>query len=341
MRRLPEIRLPFDHSPEDLERAVAQLAPGARWRLLKKSLDARRKDRIVWVYAVGLPEEDDERREPPPRRRAPDPRPVVVGAGPGGLFAALRLAEAGVPPLVLEQGEAMPERVLTMARFMRSGVLDPRSNLGFGAGGAGAYSDGKLMTRIRSPHIPEIMETLVGFGAPEEIRWLANPHLGSSRIRRAIHLLIQELGELGVEVRFRTRVASFSVVEGRVTGVVLEDGSEVEASAVLLAGGRLNENRTSLRDRGRHLPGRFSLRNVSRCWRCCTVIASWTRRPARWWLRCSTRTSAFAQSARCIESCRRRARCGNAAISSGTPSTISPSSWPRARTRSGRGTLRN
>lgn len=237
MRRLPEIRLPFDHPPEALERAVAELAPGARWRLLRKSLDARRKDRIVWVYAVGLPDDEDERREPPAPRRAPDPRPVVVGAGPGGLFAALRLAEAGVPPLLLEQGEAMPERVVTMARFMRSGELDPRSNLGFGAGGAGAYSDGKLMTRIRSPHIPEIMETLVRFGAPEEIRWLANPHLGSSRIRRAIHLLIQELADLGVEVRFRTRVASFTVADGRVAGVVLEDGSELSASAVLLAGG--------------------------------------------------------------------------------------------------------
>lgn len=239
MRRLPEIRLPFDHPADALERAVAGLGvpPSTPWRLLRKSLDARRKDRIVWVYAVGIPECEDQRPLVMTRRRAQDPRPVVVGAGPGGLFAAYRLALAGVPPLLLEQGDAMPERVLRMARFMRHGELDPRSNLGFGAGGAGAYSDGKLMTRIRSPHIPFIMDTLIRFGAPEEIRSLANPHLGSSRIRRAIHLMIQELEAMGVEIRFRTQVASLHIVDGRAAGVTLENGARVEASAVLLAGG--------------------------------------------------------------------------------------------------------
>jgi len=239
MKRLPEIRLPFDHTRADLDGAVQAIVamPLKSWRILKKSLDARRKSSIQWVYTIGIPEPQDEASTPAIRRRAPDPRPVVVGAGPGGLFAAYWLALHGVPPLLLEQGEPMADRVLTMARFMRHGEFDPRSNLGFGAGGAGAYSDGKLMTRIRSPHIPFIMESFVRFGAPEEIRYLANPHLGSSRIRRAIQRLIDALENLGVEVRFSSHVASISTDGDRAVGVMLEDGSEVAASAVLLAGG--------------------------------------------------------------------------------------------------------
>jgi uncharacterized FAD-dependent dehydrogenase len=238
MRRLPEIRLPFDHDEAALEAAVAAhgVAPGA-WRIFKKSLDARRSDRIRWVYSIGVPEAGDEGDRAFCQRVAPDPRPVVVGAGPAGLFAAWWLTLHGVPPLVLEQGEAMPERVVTMARFMRHGELDERSNLGFGAGGAGAYSDGKLMTRIRSPHIPFIMETFVRFGAPEEIRYLANPHLGSSRIRRAIHRLIEALGARGAEVRFGTALRTLETRDGSVTGLVLDDGSRLDASSVLLAGG--------------------------------------------------------------------------------------------------------
>ena len=239
MKRLPEIRLPFDHRPEELDAAVARrgVPHGVRWRVLKKSLDARHKRHIVFVYSIGLLEPSDERADSPLRRRPPDPRPIIVGAGPAGLFAAYRLAISGVPALILEQGDAMPERVVAMARFMRYGQLDERSNLGFGAGGAGAYSDGKLMTRIRSRHIPFIMDTFVRFGGPEEIRYLANPHLGSSRIRRTIHRMIEHLEDLGVEVRFRSQVRSFSIRDRQIEGVVLEDDNEIAASAVLLATG--------------------------------------------------------------------------------------------------------
>jgi len=238
MKRIGEIRLPFDHAPRELEAAVEGLglAPSTAWRVLKKSLDARR-GRPTWVYSIGIPEPGDERSPLGPRRRAPVPRPVVVGAGPGGLFAAYWLALHGVPPLLLEQGEPMADRVLTMARFMRRGELDERSNLGFGAGGAGAYSDGKLMTRIRSPYIPFVMETFVRFGAPGEVRNLANPHVGSSRIRRVIQRLIEHLAELGVEIRFRTAMASLGLRDGVLRAVVPEEGREVDAAHLLLAGG--------------------------------------------------------------------------------------------------------
>jgi uncharacterized protein len=238
MKRIGEIRLPFDHGPQALDAAVERLGiePGCGWRVLKKSLDARR-GRPSWVYSVGVPEPGDGASFEGLRRRPSDPRPVVVGAGPGGLFAAYWLALHGVPPVLLEQGEPMAERVLTMARFMRLGELDERSNLGFGAGGAGAYSDGKLMTRVKSPYIPFVMETFVRFGAPEEVRTLADPHVGSSRIRRVIHRFIEHLVELGVELRFRTAMVSLSLAGRALRGVVLEDGRELETAQLLLAGG--------------------------------------------------------------------------------------------------------
>jgi len=239
VRRIGEIRLPFDHPPGALERAVRRLGVrrGERWVVLRKSLDARRKDRIRWVYAIGVEEPDGRPPRRPIRRREPPCRPVIVGSGPAGLFAAYWLALGGVRSLVLEQGEPMPDRLRTMARFMRRGELDPRSNLCFGAGGAGAYSDGKLGTRIRSPHVPFVMETFVELGAPEEVRYLASPHLGSNLIRRLIQRLIERLGELGVEVRFRAAVASLALRDGAVEGVVLESGEDVASGHVLLAVG--------------------------------------------------------------------------------------------------------
>lgn len=239
MKRLAEIRLPFDHDRAELDRELERLGidPAGPWRLLRKSLDARRGRRPHWVYSVGVAKPGDDEPFRPRPRRPPDPRPVVVGAGPGGLFAAYWLALHGVPPVLLEQGDPMPARVLAMARFMRSGELDPRSNLGFGAGGAGAYSDGKLMTRVRSPHIPFIMETFVRFGAPGEIRYLANPHVGSSRIRRVIQRFIEHLLELGVEIRYRTALASLETGGGELRAAVLEDGSRLATAHLLLVGG--------------------------------------------------------------------------------------------------------
>ncbi|MCP4898774.1 MAG: hypothetical protein GY906_17525 [bacterium] len=237
MKRFGEIRLPFDHGRSEFERALAVrgIESNSTWRILRKSLDARRKSRIAWVYTIGVLEPGDDDRPVPMLRIAPDPRPVIIGAGPAGLFVALWLADHGVKAVILEQGDAMPERVLKMARFMRLGELDERSNLGFGAGGAGAYSDGKLLTRIRSPHIQFVMDTFVNFGAPDEIRYLADPHLGSSRIRRIIHAMIEHLQSLGVEIRFRNRVDGFEMHRGQVSGVQTEDASVLSASAVFLA----------------------------------------------------------------------------------------------------------
>ena len=240
MRRAGEIRLPFDHDERAFREALSSLGiePGDRWVILRKSLDARRKGRIQWVYAIGIEEAGDPAApEPPVRRVPPEPRPVVVGSGPAGLFAAYRLALAGVGSVLLEQGPPLGERMRAIARFVRHGALDPRANLCFGAGGAGTFSDGKLGTRVRSPHRRFVLETLVGLGAPEAIRYLASPHLGSNGIRRVIARLITRLESMGVEIRFGAAVAGVSARGGRCTGVVLEDGSIVPASHVILAVG--------------------------------------------------------------------------------------------------------
>ncbi len=239
MRDLGEIRLAFDHDETDFREAVRRLGVSREddWRILRKSLDARRKSRIQWVYSIGVEEEAPVASPSPPACRQPDPAPLIVGAGPAGLFAAAWLVKHGVRAVLLEQGEPLEPRLKTMARFMRRGELDERSNLCFGAGGAGAYSDGKLVTRIRSPHVKSVMETFVELGAPAELLYLANPHLGSNGIRRLIGRMIERLEEQGVVVRFGTGVEGLLLRDQRCVGVVVEGGECVEASCVILAMG--------------------------------------------------------------------------------------------------------
>ncbi|MBI4570146.1 MAG: hypothetical protein HY719_17275 [Planctomycetes bacterium] len=241
MRVLHDIRLPFDHTPADFDEALrrAGLPAGVAHVVLKKSLDARRKGRLGVVYSVGLPEAGDETRPPFefPAAPAPETRPVIVGAGPAGLFIAWRLLLSGVRAVLLEQGAPMRERMRAMALFMRRGTLDPRTNICFGAGGAGAWSDGKLFTRIRSPHIPFVMETFVRFGAAPEVRREANPHLGSNRIRRVIAALIDHLAAAGVNTCFHARAAEIETRGGRLRAVVTDRGERIETDALFLAAG--------------------------------------------------------------------------------------------------------
>lgn len=226
-----QITLPYAHNQDDLRRAVTRLAGGAvPFRIVRRSIDARQHRAIRVEYAVTTDTGDPSeavRRRIAERRRAlaaelagrVHPRCVVVGSGPGGLFCALWLAEHGIAPVLLEQGPPLRRRLVDMAGFMKTGDLRPYSNICFGAGGAGTYSDGKLMTRIRSPHIAFVMDTFVRHGAPEEIRYLANPHLGSNRIRRCIDGLLEHLRAGGAELRFDTRLTDLHAAGGRITDV--------------------------------------------------------------------------------------------------------------------------
>jgi len=238
-RKFNDIKIGLDSS---LEEKLALLAPGfGSFRVLRKSVDARGRVPL-WVMSVEvfdegepIPVEDFEvSKAKVPTGFAPV---LVVGAGPAGLFSALRLAERGISCKLFEQGSKATERMRAIADYWRYGRLNRKNNVCFGEGGAGLYSDGKLITRIKSPHIPYVLNRLVKFGAPEEIEYLANPHVGSDKIRKVIPPLREHLIKLGVEICFDTKVVGLNYSGSSVAGVVLEDGRVIEGSSVILATG--------------------------------------------------------------------------------------------------------
>ena len=233
---------------EELEDKLALLAPNyTHYRILKKSIDARRRNPPHFNYTIetyGLGEE-----APIPEYRlealnqAPKERPIVIGAGPAGLFAALRLAERGIPCQLFEQGLETKKRMLGITQYWRYGQLDPRNNVCYGEGGAGLFSDGKLITRIKSPHIPYVLNRLVRYGAPQEIEYLSNPHVGSDRIRRVIPKLCEGLKRLGTHFHYNTKITDFICdTSKQVKGVKTERGEEFYSHYVILATGHSSED---------------------------------------------------------------------------------------------------
>ena len=268
MLRITELRLPLDHAEAELRAAiVARLAldDGADllgFTVFRRAWDARRKSAIVLSYTVDCELADEPgvlarvagdkhvRVAPDTRYRfighAPAdyrasgrPRPVVVGFGPCGLFAALVLAQMGFAPIVLERGKPVRERTADTWGLWRRGVLDPESNVQFGEGGAGTFSDGKLWSQISDPrHLTrKVLAEFVKAGAPEEILYVAKPHIGTFRLVSMIEKMRAEIESLGGEIRFRRHVTDLLIEDGRVRGVVLGDTEELRADHVVLAPG--------------------------------------------------------------------------------------------------------
>ncbi len=239
-------------------------------RILRRSLDARQR-KLHYEYSLAadvvLNHEDlarvlsdrkvslyQDKPLPPtgPKLRLKQ-RPVVVGAGPAGLFAALGLAERGNPPLVIERGGQIPDRVEGVQAFWKHGELNPESNVVFGEGGAGAFSDGKLTARGTSPFKQRILEELVFCGADEEIVYDARPHMGTDRLRRVIPALVERLRKQGVEFLFNTRMDDIEVEQGCLRGIQTTDGKITTENLVLAVGHSARDTVRMLSGRGMRL----------------------------------------------------------------------------------------
>jgi hypothetical protein len=247
---LPNLTLGLDE-PESALRAQAARRLGlssadiAAVIVRRRSLDARRGRPIRRVYTVEVlrageasaPTPRPAPRPLPAARAADRPPPVVVGCGPAGLFAALAFVERGLPCVLLDRGRVVEERHRDVHALRQRGALDPESNVCFGEGGAGTYSDGKLYTRKRGPEVQEVLERFVAHGADPDIAVEAHPHIGSNRLARIVATMRAALVARGAAVRFGARVDGLDVRDGRVRGVRLADGERVAASAVVLACG--------------------------------------------------------------------------------------------------------
>ena len=224
---------------DELEEQLQWLAPNySSYHVLKKSVDARRRGEPHFVYSVEVFGEGETPPDPTIQldksTKKTDPV-LVIGAGPAGLFAALRLLERGIPCILIERGSPAEKRIHGINRFWRYGELDPNNNVCYGEGGAGLYSDGKLITRIKSPHIPYVMQRLIECGAPEEIAYLSNPHVGSDKIRRVIPKLRKMILDLGGDIRFDTPIERLLIEKDHVVGVLTNTGESIRGQRVILA----------------------------------------------------------------------------------------------------------
>ncbi|MBH9578947.1 NAD(P)/FAD-dependent oxidoreductase [Inhella proteolytica] len=296
MLRITDLRLPLNHTEEQLQAAVLQrlgLKPGQAAELLgftvyKRAHDARKKTAMQLIYTLDcelasatreaqLLASGDPHLRPSPDTRyrvagsAPADfyaqpsrhRPVVVGFGPCGLFAALILAQMGLRPLVLERGRAVRERTKDTWGLWRQGVLKPESNVQFGEGGAGTFSDGKLYSQISDPRFltRKVLTEFVKAGAPEEILFVSKPHIGTFRLVSMIEKMRADIEALGGEIRFGQKVTDLLIEDGAVRGLTLESGEQIRTDHVVLAlGHSARDTFTMLHGRGVYMEAKpFSI----------------------------------------------------------------------------------
>ena len=258
MIRLRDIPLPPEHNAHQLQFEAAQMlhisvSKIRHMKIVRRSVDARKKPDIKIIYTIDVAVDGNEKRilkqsgckratiAPVSYYKAvknlpvPEKRPVVVGFGPAGMFAALVLAIAGWKPLVLERGEDAASRHEKVQKFFENGVLDTRSNVQFGEGGAGTFSDGKLNTGVNNVRIGWILEQFVKAGAREDILYDAKPHVGTDVLLTVVQNIRQRILSLGGEVRFNTQVTGLCTENGRLTGLKTEAGEIIPCDVCVLA----------------------------------------------------------------------------------------------------------
>ena len=262
MIRINQMKMPPEHKQEDLIKKAAKIlciSPRQidALQIIKKSVDARKKPDIYLVYTVDVSVTDEEKvlsschgkpgqiqavavKEylfPPSGKKKLRNRPIIVGTGPAGLFCGYMLAKHGYRPILLERGREAKIRLADVERFWQEGVLDPDSNVQFGEGGAGTFSDGKLNTLVKDPRgrNREVLKILVEAGAPEDILYEAKPHIGTDILIRVVTNLRRQILAWGGEVRFQTKVVDLLVEQNRVLGVVTQEDGRLESDVVILA----------------------------------------------------------------------------------------------------------
>ncbi len=260
MIKVDQIKVNIDSQMEDIKRAVASYLKISdkeilSVKILRRSIDARKKPLIFYILSVAVEVLNSDKLLkrfskdvnvslyktteviiPKPTK---DIRPLVVGFGPAGIFAGLILAKAGLMPIIIERGKCMEERTADVEAFWKSGILDVKSNVSFGEGGAGAFSDGKLNTLVKDKEGfgAFVLDTFIKYGADENIRYDAKPHVGTDVLATVIPAIRREIESLGGRVLFNTKLEEIKVKSNQVCGAVLEDGSVIECTDLILATG--------------------------------------------------------------------------------------------------------
>lgn len=256
--RLEEINLNIDSSEAELKAKIAEILalPETEilsYKIVKKAIDSRKKSNIQFVYSVDVNVLDVKKitdwsvRH---RARVHTPfvyeikpakagifRPLVVGFGPAGMFTALALAIAGLKPIVIERGQEVEERSQSVANFFKTAVLNPESNVQFGEGGAGTFSDGKLYTLINDPRSAFVFNELVEAGAPVDILTSATPHIGTDNLKSVVKNIRHKIISLGGEIKFNTKLTDLEITGDKVTAAILNDKEKIETDTIIIATG--------------------------------------------------------------------------------------------------------
>ena len=263
MIRLSQVKVPIRHTKETVIQTVAKqlrVTPSdiASVQYKKRSIDARKKEEICYIYAVDVTLQNPK-KETTLVKRASTPniqlakpegysftscgeqplrhRPIIIGAGPAGLFAAYFLAQEGYAPLLIERGAPVEDRVKEVERFWNTGILNPETNVQFGEGGAGTFSDGKLNTMVKeqSGRIHKTLEIFVKHGAPEEILYVNKPHIGTDCLRNVVTSMRQEIIKMGGDIRFHTKLTDFQTEKGSLTAIEVNHNEWIPCEALVLA----------------------------------------------------------------------------------------------------------
>lgn len=258
--RVTQVKVPLNHTVEDVlakacKKANIHRTEISQFQLVKKSVDARKKEQLQYIYSIDLTVdkkkkltvkdkdvsivEKKEYQFPQPGEQELLTPPVVIGAGPAGLFCGYLLAVMGYCPIILERGKAVEDRVQDVERFWETGVLDASSNVQFGEGGAGTFSDGKLNTVVkdRDGRNRMVLETFVKFGAPEDILYVNKPHIGTDILFHVIQNMRQEICRLGGSFCFSSCVTDFCFEDGRLKSLIINQDREIACQTAVLATG--------------------------------------------------------------------------------------------------------